>query len=75
MPRGTNITERDRNYVLDMNAQHDADYRCRFNVREIAQAADLSHNTVARIIREYAAECRRHEHTCNRIDQLSNESS
>ena len=71
MPRGHKITERDRNCVLDMLAQHDGDYHPRFTFAEIATACRLSERTVAVIVRQYAAWARCQEHQQTRLFDLS----
>lgn len=75
MPRGRNITERERNFVIDMNAQQTESHHSRFTFAEIATAAGLSERMVALIVRDYAGWARRREHASARMDELCDDST
>jgi len=71
MPKGKSLEGGVINYVLDMNAQPDADGEPRFSFRQIAQAAGISERMVALIVRRYAAVVRRRHRNAEYIENLA----
>lgn len=72
MPRGHDITERDRNRVLDMNAELDQDDKPILTLRQIAERCNVSERSAAMIVRVYAAKMRRLQRQCAEIDSICN---
>ena len=71
MPSGKHMDERTRLFIVDMNAQCNADSHPRFTFREIAKAAAVGERTVALVIRDYAAAARRRERAAERLSDLA----
>lgn len=70
MPRGYKISERERNFILDLNAQRNEDGHPKFSFCEISIACGLCERSVAHVVRVYAAEMRRQERHFERLDNL-----